>query len=92
MRQKVLARMFWSSIAAMKTAAISCGTLESRKMLKVLRSADPELRVAEDGRVLVEPDELPELRTRSQSMKEITAVYPIGKSPTTRNRMKNGEM
>ena len=39
MRQKVLARMFWSSIAAMKIARISCGTLESRKMLNVLRSA-----------------------------------------------------
>jgi hypothetical protein len=38
------------------------------------------------------PTKVPELRTRSQSMKEITAVYPIGKSPTTRNRMKNGEM
>jgi len=25
-------------------------------------------------------------------MNEMTAVYPSGKSPTTRNRMKNGEM
>ena len=38
MRQKVLARMFWSRIAAMKTAAISCGMAESRKMLTVLKS------------------------------------------------------
>jgi len=39
MRQKVFARMFWSSIAAMKIARISCGMLESRKMLNVLRRA-----------------------------------------------------
>ena len=38
-RQRVLARMFWSSIAAMKTARISCGTVDSTKMLKVLRRA-----------------------------------------------------
>ena len=39
MRQKVLARMFWSSIAAMKIARMSWGMLDSRKMLKVLRRA-----------------------------------------------------
>jgi len=39
MRQKVLARMFWSRTAAMAIAAMICGTDESRKMLMVLRSA-----------------------------------------------------
>ena len=39
MRQNVFCRMLRSSIAAMKIARISCGTDESRKMLKVLRSA-----------------------------------------------------
>ena len=38
-RQNVRARMWRSSIAAMKRARISCGTLESRKMLNVFRSA-----------------------------------------------------
>ena len=39
MRQNVFARMLRSSIAAMNSASTSCGTDESRKMLKVLRSA-----------------------------------------------------
>ena len=39
MRQKVLARMLRSSTAAMNSARMSCGTVESKKMLKVLRSA-----------------------------------------------------
>jgi len=33
----------------------------------------------------------PEFRTRSQSMKEMTAVYAMGNRPTTMKRMKNGE-
>ena len=37
MRQNVLARRFWSRIAAMKTAATSWGTADSTKMLKVLK-------------------------------------------------------
>ncbi len=36
-RQKVLARRFWSRIAAMKSAAMSWGIADSRKMLKVLK-------------------------------------------------------
>jgi hypothetical protein len=34
----------------------------------------------------------PELRTRSQSMNEITAVKAIGNRPVTAKRMKKGEM
>jgi hypothetical protein len=34
----------------------------------------------------------PDPRTRSQSMNEITAVYPIGNRPTTMNIRKKGEM
>jgi hypothetical protein len=75
----------------MKTAAISCGTEDSRKMLNVLRSRQ-NFGSAMTVAYWSNPTNVPELRTRSQSMKEITAVYPIGKSPTTRNRMKNGEM
>ena len=74
MRQKVFARMFWSSIAAMKTARISCGTLESRKMLKVLRSAIQNFGSPRTVAYWANPTNCPELRTRSQSMKEITAV------------------
>jgi hypothetical protein len=37
-RQNVLARMFWSRIAAISTAPISCGMADSRKMLSVLKS------------------------------------------------------
>jgi hypothetical protein len=61
-------------------------------MLKVLRSAAQKGRLMKDQVYWSNPTNVPEFRTRSQSMKEITAVYPIGKSPTTRNRMKNGEM
>ena len=57
MRQKVLARMLRSSIAAMKSARMSCGTVESRKMLNVLRSAIQNCGWLEDPDVLVEPDE-----------------------------------
>ena len=92
MRQKVLARMFWSSIAAMNTAAISCGTVDSKKMLKVLRRAVQNFGSASTVAYWSNPTKVPEFRTRSQSMNEMTAVYPSGKSPTTRNRMKNGEM
>ena len=74
MRQKVLARMFWSSIAAMKIAMISCGTLESKKMLKVLRSAIQNLGFDRTHVYCSKPMNSPELRTRSQSMNEITAV------------------
>ena len=56
-RQNVLARMLRSSIAAMKIARMSCGTVDSRKMLKVLRSAVQNCGLLEDPDVLVEPDE-----------------------------------
>ncbi len=38
MRQNVFARMFWSSTAAMKVAATSCGMADRMKMLNVLNS------------------------------------------------------
>ncbi len=74
MRQKVLARMFWSSMAAMKIATMSCGTLESRKMLKVLRSAIQNFGWVSTYTYWSKPMKVPVLRTRSQSMKEMTAV------------------
>lgn len=92
MRQNVFARMFWSSIAAMKIARISCGTLESRKMLKVLRRAIQNLGWLSTQAYWSKPMNSPELRTRSQSMNEMTAVYAIGNRPVIANRMKNGEM
>ena len=74
MRQKVLARMFWSSSAAMKIATISCGTLESRKMLKVLRSAIQNFGLDRIHPYWSKPMNSPDPRTRSQFMKEMTAV------------------
>jgi hypothetical protein len=74
MRQKVLARMFRSSTAAMKIARMSCGTEESRKMLKVLRSAVQKCGCCRIQMYWSNPMNLPELRTRSQSMNEMTAV------------------
>ena len=77
----------------MKIARISCGTVESRKMLKVLRSAVQNCGWLEDPDVLARSRRTsPELRTRSHSWNEMTAVSTIGKSPTIANRMKNGEM
>ncbi len=84
--------MLRSSIAAMKIARMSCGTVDSRKMLKVLRSAVQKCGCCRIQMYWSNPMNSPELRTRSQSMNEITAVYAIGNSPTTANMMKNGEM
>ena len=81
-----------TSTAAMKIARISCGMLESRKMLNVLRSAVQKWGWLRIQMYWSKPMNSPELRTRSQSMKEMTAVYAIGKSPTTANMMKNVEM
>ena len=92
MRQNVLARMLRSSIAAMNTAATSWGTLESRKMLNVLRRAVQNCGWPRIQAYWSKPMNSPELRTRSQSMNEMTAVNAIGKSPTTANMRKNGEM
>ena len=92
MRQKVFARMLRSSTEAMNSAKISCGTLESRKMLKVLRSAVQKWGCVRIQMYWSNPTKVPELRTRSQSWKEMTAVYTIGKIPTIANMMKNGEM
>ena len=92
MRQNVLARMLRSSIAAMKIARISCGTVESRKMLKVLRSAVQNCGWLRIQMYWSKPTNVPELRTRSHSWNEMTAVNTIGKSPTIAKRMKNGEM
>jgi hypothetical protein len=66
--------MFLSSIAAMKIARISCGTLESRKMLKVLRSAVQNCGFWRIQMYWSNPMNSPELRTRSHSMNEMTAV------------------
>ena len=74
MRQKVLARMFWSSIAAMKIAAISCGMDDSRKMLKVLRRAIQNFGFPRIQLYCSKPTNSPAFRTRSQSMNEMTAV------------------
>ena len=74
MRQNVLARMLRSSTAAMKIARISCGTLESTKMLKVLRSAVQKWGCVRIQTYWSKPTNSPELRTRSHSMNEMTAV------------------
>ena len=91
-RQNVLARMLRSSIAAMNNARISCGTDESRKMLNVLRSAVQNFGSFKIQMYCSRPTKVPELRTRSHSCSEMTAVNAIGNSPTIANRMKNGEM
>src|SRR5690606_8563875 len=92
MRQNVLARMLRSSTAAMKIARMIWGTLESTKMLKVLRSAVQKWGWVRIQMYWSNPMNSPELRTRSQSMNEITAVYAMGNRPTIANMMKNGEM
>jgi hypothetical protein len=92
MRQKVLPRMLRSSIAAMNTARISCGMVESRKMLKVLRSAVQNFGSLRIHVYCSNPTNVPEFRTRSHSWNEITAVKTIGKIPMIANRMKNGAM
>ena len=74
MRQKVLARMLRSSIAAMKIARMSCGTVESRKMLKVLRSAIQNCGWLQDPDVLVEADEGAGVAHQVPVLNEITAV------------------
>ena len=74
MRQKVLARMLRSSIAAMKSARMICGTDESRKMLKVLRSATQNCSWVRIQMYCSKPTNLPVLRTRSHSWNEMTAV------------------
>ena len=56
----------------MKSARMSCGTLESRKMLKVLRSAIQNCGWVRIADVLVEADEGARCcATRSQSWSEI---------------------
>ena len=57
MRQNVFSLMLRSSIAAMNSARMSCGTDQRMKMLKVLRSANLNALLAEDPDVLVETDE-----------------------------------
>ena len=74
MRQKVFARMLRSSIAAMKSARMSCGTDESRKMLNVLRSATQNCSWLRIQMYWSRPTNVPVLRTRSHSWSEITAV------------------
>ena len=92
MRQKVLLRMLRSSSAAMNRAAMSCGTAEIRKMLKVLRSAVQNWGLLRIQTYWSNPMKVPLLRMRSQSWNEMTAVYAMGKRPTIAKRMKNGEM
>ncbi len=73
-RQNVLARMLRSSIAAMKIASASCGTDDSRKMLNVLRRATQKSACDRIQMYWSKPTKVPELRTRSHSWNEMTAV------------------
>jgi hypothetical protein len=61
-------------------------------MLNVLRRAVQNCGWPRIQTYWSKPMNSPELRTRSQSMNEMTAVNAIGKSPTTANMRKNGEM
>jgi hypothetical protein len=73
-RQKVLARRFWSSTAAMKVAAMICGTLESRKMLIVLNSEFQKSSSWSSLTKLPKPTHWPGPLSRFQSLSETTKV------------------
>ncbi|MNC60170.1 hypothetical protein D3C75_1100310 [compost metagenome] len=92
MRQNVLARRFASSIAAITRATRTCGTVESRKMLRVLRREFQKNFWPRTNVKLSNPTKSPLPPIRLHSCIDTYAVYSSGKRPTIANRMKNGEM
>ena len=70
----------------------TCGTDDSKKMLKVLRSAVQKFGWPSTLEKLLSPTNSPLPPIRFQSCNETQAVYPSGNRPTMAKRMKNGEM